>query len=384
MLAFLAGEDWVFASHFLPMGRAARDAGFRVLVIATRSAAAEDLAAQGFPVIDPGLARAAYNPTAVAAGLVRLVRILRRARVDRLHASGLRACAFGAMAARLAGIHGPILAITGFGFTAVGQGAKTRFARAVLRLALPPLIWRRRAWVLVENPDDGALAQGLGLASPDRTLLLPGAGVDPDLFRPAEPGRPSAAPGAPVTILVVARMLWSKGIDLAVAAFQALDGRLRAQGGAQARLVLAGGIDAANPGAIPAETLAGWARIPGITWLGHRTDIADLWRSADIALLPSRGGEGLPRALIEAQATGLPAVTTDVPGCRHLVLDGRTGLVVPPGDAGPLAGALERLVRDRDLRQRLGAAGRARVVADFSESRIAERVGGLYHRLIPR
>ncbi|TXM96243.1 glycosyltransferase, partial [Methylobacterium sp. WL103] len=99
--------------------------------------------------------------------------------------------------------------------------------------------------------------------------------------------------------------------------------------------------------------------------------------------LPSRGGEGLPRTLLEAAACGRALVTTDVPGCRALVRDGVEGLVVPPDDAPALAAALVRLARDPALVAGLGAAARRRVVEDgFSEAAVSAAVSGLYRELL--
>ena len=92
--------------------------------------------------------------------------------------------------------------------------------------------------------------------------------------------------------------------------------------------------------------------------------------------------EGLPKGLIEAGACGLPLVTTDVPGCREVVTDGVDGLLVPAKDAGALAGAIARLQDDADLRARLGAAARAKALAEFDERIVIERTVGVYRELL--
>jgi glycosyltransferase involved in cell wall biosynthesis len=98
--------------------------------------------------------------------------------------------------------------------------------------------------------------------------------------------------------------------------------------------------------------------------------------------VPSRGGEGLPRALLEAAATGRPLIVSDVPGCRHFVRHEREGLIVPAGDAAALAAAIERLVTDRVLARRLGANARARLLDGFTERHVAEAVIAAYRRLL--
>jgi glycosyltransferase involved in cell wall biosynthesis len=106
--------------------------------------------------------------------------------------------------------------------------------------------------------------------------------------------------------------------------------------------------------------------------LGHRDDVPALLAAADIFALPSHF-EGLPMSIIEAMLTGLPVVSTDIKGAREQVVDGVTGLLVPPATVGKLAEALQQLVDDPGLRARMGAAGRARAVARFDESRVVAR-----------
>ncbi len=110
-----------------------------------------------------------------------------------------------------------------------------------------------------------------------------------------------------------------------------------------------------------------WDAFGDVAWWGERSDIAKIWAKCHIAVLPSFYREGLPKSLLEAAACGRPLVATDVLGCREVVRDGATGLLVPPRDAKALAHALERLARDRDLRRRMGAAAPGVVAREKSE-----------------
>ena len=118
-----------------------------------------------------------------------------------------------------------------------------------------------------------------------------------------------------------------------------------------------------------------------MTYCGFVEDIAAFWASAHIAVLPSRR-EGLPMTLLEAAACGRPLIATDVPGCREIARPGLNALLVPPDDPQALAGAIERLAGDRELRARFGAAGRALVEREFSSARIGRDVVDLYRRLL--
>ena len=126
------------------------------------------------------------------------------------------------------------------------------------------------------------------------------------------------------------RMIWSKGIDLAVAAVGLCRNR-----GYDVTLSLCGAPDTSNPRAISEEQLQAWGDFEGVAWLGPTRDVRTIWAAHHVACLPSRGGEGLPRTLLEAAACGRAIVTTDVSGCRTLVRTGIDGLVVPPDDRKP-------------------------------------------------
>jgi glycosyltransferase involved in cell wall biosynthesis len=111
--------------------------------------------------------------------------------------------------------------------------------------------------------------------------------------------------------------------------------------------------------------------------------MAGLLRDVHIFCLPSTYREGLPKAILEAMAAGRPVVTTDVPGCREAVLDGVTGLIVRPAVPETLAAALERLITDRDLRARMGAAGRQRVEDLYSDAVICAATLKIYESQAP-
>ena len=115
--------------------------------------------------------------------------------------------------------------------------------------------------------------------------------------------------------------------------------------------------------------------------LGHVDDMADLLGGVDLVVLPTRYCEGVPRILIEAAASGLPIVTTDMPGCRDIVRDGVNGYLVPPGDAAALAERIGALAADGKLRARMGKAGRSLAESEFSQDRVLERTLAVYREV---
>jgi glycosyltransferase involved in cell wall biosynthesis len=192
--------------------------------------------------------------------------------------------------------------------------------------------------------------------------------VDPQAFAALPP------PGNDVPIAAfVGRMIRPKGIDVLMQAHDTLRQR-----GTALRLELYGAADADNPEAITADVLTAWCAQHEARWLGHVTDVQEVWRHADIFVLPARSREGMPRALLEAAACARPLVVTDVPGCRHFVRDGVEGFIVPPEDAEALANALVRLARDPELRLRMGEAARLRLLHGFTEAHVKESLRAAY------
>ena len=224
-----------------------------------------------------------------------------------------------------------------------------------------------KAHLFVENEDDLGLLLEAATAPSTRITVLGGAGVDPAHFTaiPFPPGPPSLG--------YVGRLIASKGVDVLIEAM-----RLLRKAGHDTPLHLHGMIDTDNPEAISEATIRGWEREGLATWHGHTGDVRDVWRDAAIAIVPSRGGEGLPRSLLEAAACGRPVVVTDVPGCRRFARDGVEGFVVPPDDARALAEAIVKLILSHDLCADMGARAAARVLDGYTEAAVERDVISAY------
>jgi glycosyltransferase involved in cell wall biosynthesis len=372
-LIYLVTEDWYFLSHRLPVARAARDAGFEVVVATRIGDGRAAIEAEGFRVVPLKWKRGGWNPFAELCAVAAIYSLYRRERPDLAHHVAMKPVLEGSLAARLARVPAVVNALTGLGYLFIGRGGPARVLGPLVRRALKSLLARGANWrVVMQNPDDLDALVERGIVRRDSAVLIPGSGVDLARFKPApEPaGKPAAA--------LVGRMLWDKGVgELAEAA------RLLRARGAALQVRLAGPEDPENPAAIPRATLEGWVREGIVAWTGQVKDVAALWRDTAIAVLPSYR-EGLPKALLEAAAAGRPMVAADVPGCREIVRHGETGVLVPPRDAPALADALERLAGDPALRQRLGAAARRLAEQRFGEAAIAAATVDLYRALSRR
>jgi glycosyltransferase involved in cell wall biosynthesis len=223
-------------------------------------------------------------------------------------------------------------------------------------------LWRGAAQVVANSQGLAALARQSAGTTP--IGLIPN-GVDTARFTPAV----SRDEAGPVRLVFVGRLVRQKGLDVLLEALA----RLPAGADYELTLVGDGPLRPALTG--QAQALGLTSRLRFVGWAG-REDMPDLLRRADIFVFPSRD-EGMPNAVLEAMATGLPVVATRISGNEEVVVDGQTGLLVPPDDPDALAGALARLLADRPLGRSLGAAGRERAGREYSWRAVAERYAAL-------
>jgi len=371
-LLFLVTEDWYFWSHRLPTARAARDLGYQVIVATCVQQHAAAIRGEGFELAPIEPLRDLKGPLGALAALVRLVRVYRRARPDLAHHIALVPTVFGLMAARLAGVPHTLATLTGLGFVFTSPGWRSRALRLVMVPLLRELLSGPRHLTIFQNQDDLELFARTGIILPEQVRLIRGSGVDTRALQP----RPE--PAGPVTALFVGRMLRPKGVLEMIEAARLLRAR-----GVAVRLVLVGIPDPRNLESVDEASLRAWQDQGLIEWWGFRDDIAAVWASAHIALLPSYR-EGLPKSLLEAAACGRPLIATDVPGCREIVRPGVSGLLVPARDPAALAEAIARLAADGDARRRMGAAARVLVEQQFSDQVVAAQMQECYRELLAR
>ena len=280
-------------------------------------------------------------------------RRLRALRPHALLAFTIKPVIYGGLVAGRLGI--PYLTtITGLGTAFIRDGWLTRVAEALYRRGT-----RKATKVVFQNPDDRALFIARGIVEPQRTLLVPGSGIDLQQFQPVP--LPSSHSGQAI-FLLIGRMLRDKGVLEYVDAAHALKAEYP-----QARFQLLGEADAANRTAISRAQLAAWQAEGVIEYLGESGDVRTQIAAADCVVLPSYR-EGIPRVLLEGAAMARPLVATDVPGCRAVVREGVNGYLCEARSATALAAAMRRIVAMQPAaRSALGREARSGVERDYDE-----------------
>jgi glycosyltransferase involved in cell wall biosynthesis len=234
---------------------------------------------------------------------------------------------------------------------------------------------------LVQNPEDvDTLVRTLRV--PERKVRLLGNGVDMGRFDPASLPADTRSrlrdewgvDAGSVVIGTVGRLVAEKGIAEILAAASLLAGR-----DVDVRVVVIGPRDEGKADAVTAADIERAERA-GVVFTGQRTDMPECYAAMDVFLTAS-WREGFPRAAMEASAMGLPVIATDIRGCRQVVDAGVTGMLVSVRDPAGLADAMERLATDEELRLTMGAAARAKAVAEFDQDLVIRRTLDAYRSL---
>lgn len=373
-IILFANTEWYLYNFRRTLALALSDAGHDVLLISPTGPYAEKLQALGLRWLPVPMARRSLNPFRELALVLWLRKLMRDEKVDLVHGFTIKGAVYGSVAARLAGVSARVNGIDGLGYVFASNDLKARLLRPLVRAMLRLALDGRNSRLILQNPDDVALFDRANLVESDRVRMIPGAGVDCNRFTAGG----KRVEDGPLRVLLAARLLWDKGLAEYVAAAQLL----KAQG-RNIHFLLAGTPDPGNPDSVPEQTVQSWVEKGLIDWLGQVVDMAALLATVHVVALPTAYREGLPTSLIEGAACALPLITTDMPGCREVVSHEVDGLLVPVRNAEALAQAIARLDDDPELAARLGAAARAKVLAQFDEKIVIKRTMAVYQELLP-
>ncbi|MCB9989658.1 MAG: glycosyltransferase family 4 protein [Rhodospirillales bacterium] len=372
-LLFVVTEDWYFYSHRLPMVRAAQRAGFDVAVVTHVNKHQAAIESAGVRVIPFSFERRSLNPFKALGHIARLKDIYREEKPDVVHHIAMKPVLYGAVAAWLSGGPRVVNAFAGLGFLFTAQTVLARFLRLALYGPFRFLLRRRGSLTLFQNVDDREALIALGLAAPENSVVIRGSGVDLEVF----PFHPWRRPEPDFICVYAGRMIDIKGLPTMQAAFAILKDKAP-----QVKLWLCGRPDPANPGSWDEPRLRAWAADnPCVTYKGACA-MEDIWPQAHLAVQASYGGEGVPKSLLEAAASGRPIIASDTPGCREVVADGENGFLVPPYDAVALADKIMALAGDYERCVAMGQASRKLVEGDLSAEGVARQAEALYRRFL--
>ncbi|MEY2464556.1 MAG: hypothetical protein QOH64_2694 [Acidimicrobiaceae bacterium] len=373
-LVHLTTTDMSLALLLGPQLRAYRDAGYEVFGASAPGPYVGELEGWGVEHLPLRHATRAMRPDQDVRALGELTALFRRLRPTIVHTHNPKPGVYGRLSAWASRVPGIVNTVHGLYALPDDRRAKRAIVYGLERVAA-----RCSDIELVQNPEDLDVLAGLGI--PRSKLRLLGNGVDLTRFEPpTTQQRRSArahlgAEDGEVIVGVVGRLVREKGYR---EVFEAAARLVR--GGVPVRFVVVGPSDPAKQDAITEEECERASRDGNVTFLGLRHDVERIYHALDLYVLASYR-EGFPRSAMEAAATGLPLVATDIRGCRQVVEHGKNGLLVPAGDAAALAAAVAELASDAERRVRMGEASVAKALAEFDQQAVIDTTLAAYAEL---
>ena len=341
--------------------------GWSVVVATMKDNYADQLADMGAMVEEVPFKRGGISPLEDVRAFLNLIKVYKKHQPHLIHIFHGKPIILGGLASYMQPGAKVVCTVTGLGHAFIKKTLLRNLSAFGYRSTL-----KRSDAVIFQNPDDMCKFVELNLVSPELAHLIISSGVD--IVRYSSGGDRINQNGT-LRVLMVTRLLWQKGVrEFIDAAVQVKSKHPNVS------FQLAGEWDPVHPDAVDKRSLDQAVEMGYIDFLGYLTDMPEQLRDVDVFVLPSYR-EGVPRVLLEAAACGVSVVTTDVPGCREVVIHGETGLLVPPRDNQALAQAIEVLINDQELRYQMGKNARKFVEKKFDIRLITQKYLEIYRSL---
>lgn len=375
-IVFVVNVAWYFRLHWLERALAAKAAGLRVCVVSGSDSVAEDckfFENQGIHWIHWQVSRFSVAPSILHQEFQALRAILDEVCPDILHSITIKPNLLcGIYSLRRKSDRRYVQTFPGMGSILAGKSLKGAVKRVLATIALRR-VCRHIDWMTFENNDDARYFRRW-ISRPETNFLVSlGAGVDLQQFRYSENIK---EPDSPLRVLHAARLLKSKGLPPLVEAARALNSN-----GQRVELTVAGIPEPESGDSISVDWIQEQHDCGHLNYLGKVDDMVSLISRNHVVALPTSYGEGIPRILIEAAAMGRCVLATDVPGCRELIDDCETGLLLKNAKAETIASRLEALIAKPECLVRIGVNARAKVESGFEKSTVIEQFLGIYSTL---
>tara|TARA_B100000287_G_C20577602_1_gene759047 strand:+ start:141 stop:1283 length:1143 start_codon:yes stop_codon:yes gene_type:complete len=362
-----------FITHRLPLALEAKKNGLEVHVLAPyHKKSLEIINEYNIQFHSIPLKRGGKNPFLELKLFISIWRLISKNKPNLIHFVSMKPVLYGGIIARLLNIQGTVNAITGLGFLFVTSNFLNKIIRKFVLLIYKFSLNHKNSISIFQNSDDLELFIDRNLVDRTKTVMIKGCGVDVDVFTPINKFVDNRI------IMFPARIIGDKGANEFFDAAKILKNE-----GIIARFVIVGRTDPDNPTNIDEIKIKKLIEENIIEWWGFSENMSETLSKATIICLPSYR-EGLPKVLIEAAALEKPIVTTDVPGCREIVINERNGLLVPVRDSKNLSLALKKLIENKDMQKEMGIEGRKLVVKNFTSQDFIFRSMNVYETILKK
>ena len=371
-LLFLVNSSSYFLSHRLGIAVEAKKQGYEVHIASPEDGCEDTFKIRGLIHHKLPISRTSINIFSEIKAFLNIYFLIKKINPDLLHLITIKPVIYGGIISRLIQIKGVVSAVPGLGYVYISKGIRAAILRFFINYFYKVSFSKKSLKIIFQNKDDmNKLRLAVGF-DPIKSVIIKGSGVDLDEFKstPLPEGRP--------VISMISRLQEDKGVKEFARAAQMIKERK-----IEADFWLIGDTDSSYPSPILIEDLQEWENKGFLSVLGYRKDINILIGNSNIIVLPSYR-EGLPKVLLEAAACGRPVITTDVPGCRAAIEEGKTGLLVPPRDSLSLADKIEYLLGNKELLKKMGNAGRKLAEENFSLDKVVSAHLKIYSSLIDK
>ena len=358
-ILIVANTSWYLYNFRLGLISALLERQYEVSVLAPKDGFSDKLKRAGCEYIHLEMDNKGLNPISDLWMNKKLSEQYREINPDLILHYTIKPVLYGSIVARKLDI--PFINnITGLGTAFINRNWVTWLVKQLYRLSQ-----KNANYVFFQNADDRELFEKEKLI-PENVprKVIPGTGINIDHFS----SRPYPVSN-PVTFLLIARMLWDKGVGEFVEAARQMKSEF-----SDIRFQLLGFIDVSNRTAISNQQMKIWREQGIIEYLGETGDVREHIASSSCVVLPSYR-EGLPRTLLEAASMGRPIIATDVTGCREVVEHGMNGYLCKARDANDLAEKMKDMIKlSMDERREMGLRGRKKMEENFNEKSVVQKI----------
>jgi glycosyltransferase involved in cell wall biosynthesis len=353
---------WTITQFRLGLIKTLVSTGYEVVCVADldefSSLSSQKLQESGARFVCLKMNRKSTDPLHDLQYLFRYYHILKREKPDLVINYTIKPVIYGSLAAQLMGI--PSFAVTtGLGFVFIHDNLLTRITRLLYKFSL-----KFPGKVFFLNKDDKEAFLTHHLVSHVKACLLPGEGIDTEYYHPL----PGSNSPEDFTFLMIGRLLKEKGAY----EFSEAAALIKSEFDIAVHFRFTGYLDEDNPGAVSKSELELWVSNGWLKYDGPCEDIRPVIAKSDCIVLPSYR-EGVPRTLLEAASMEKPIIATNVPGCREVVTDGLNGFLCEPKSSQDLYDKMVRMINlTEDERERMGQAGREKIIQQFDEKIITD------------
>lgn len=364
---YVANIDWFFVSHRLQLSRYAKKSGYDITVASESSGASKKINTCGIKFVRIPLNRKGMNVFSELKTIWHIFVLFKNEKPDIVHSITIKPIMYGSIISIFFPNLKLINAVTGRGYVYSGE-RRINLLKYIIN-TLSRLVYNRdNISFIFQNDEDKNYYVNKKFIDEKRAHVIRGSGVNHNYYAPDEEFKIDKP-----AVLFASRLIKDKGIYEFVESSRIIKSK-----GYNIRFIVAGRIDHHNPNSISEEELQTWSEEGLIEWIGYQEDMLKLIRSVSVVVLPTYYPEGVPKILIEAASVAKPIITTNSPGCRDIVEDGKNGILIESRNTTQLCNAIIDLTGDIIKQKYFGREGRKKVLDKFTDEIVFKKTISLY------